>query len=435
MHFPLIKKFLALTVILTSIVAEGLGKSIQVEVSNPSRFERAAVPVVIDLSQYGIVLSAKVLCSSSSSGASMIQQAPLPYQLDDLNDDGYNDELCFMTSLQAKETRIFNIELCETESSSTSPPLVYVEMLLSNKKIKEENKQNTYISSLTVDRGVNPYNQLHHHGAAFENTLVAYRIYFDHRQTVDIYGKYHRGLELHDTQFYPDAMQKQSGYGDDILWVGNTFGLGTLRGFDGKKPTMINDVIRRSQRIVARGPLRTIVEMTDEGWLPNAEMPSAQTDELAKIYTDDRITMKTRYTLYAGRRDCQVDVSLSKQPSTRFSTGIINIKNSEEYSDHHGLRGCWGTDWPVSEKDSVGHKRETVGLGICLPQQNVVSEWPADQDNYGFELRIPDNRLTYYISFCSDNEDFGFHSSKEWFEYLRLWKRERAIPPVIKITN
>ena len=88
-------------------------------------------------------------------------------------------------------------------------------------EVTSENKQNLYISSLTVEKGTNPYWQLHHHGPAFENKLVAYRIYFDHRQTVDIYGKYHQGLELRDTQFYPDSLQKASGYGDDVLWVGS----------------------------------------------------------------------------------------------------------------------------------------------------------------------------------------------------------------------
>ena len=431
----MIKKYMLLIAILMGTVSGSMAKNIQVKVSNPSRYERIALPVVIDLSPYGIVQSAKVIYSSASGGSSMMPKAALPYQLDDLDGDGYNDELCFQTSLSPRETRIFTVELSENEATTTFPPLVYVEMLLSNKKIKEENKQDLYITSLSVNRGVNPYNQLHHHGAAFENALVAYRVYFDHRQTVDVYGKYHRGLELRDTQFYPDEEQKKSGYGDDILWVGNTFGLGTLRGFDGEKPTMINDVIHRSQRIVACGPLRTIVEVVDEGWLPNAELPSSRAESQPNVSKEGRITMITRYTLYSDRRDCQVDVTLSEQSATRFSTGIINVKNSEEYSDHHGLRGCWGTDWPVSEKDSIGHKRETVGLGICLPQQNVISEWPANPDNYGFEIRIPNNHITYFITFCSDNEDFGYHSSKEWFNYLHQWKRERSTPPSIEVTT
>ncbi|MCR5129963.1 MAG: DUF4861 domain-containing protein [Prevotella sp.] len=404
--------------LLMSAASFSEAKTLRVEVKNPTKQERTCVPVVIDLSSYGLVRSASVTGEGS-----------VVSQLDDLDQDGIYEELCFLTSLSAKETKTFTVELKEEEATENAQESrVYVEMLLSNKKVKEQNKHDLYISSLTVDRGVNPYNQLHHHGAAFENNLVGYRIYFDHRQTVDIYGKYLRGLELRDTQFYPDETQKKNGYGDDILWVGSTFGLGTLRGYDGTQPTMINDVMHRTQRILSRGPLRTVVEVVDEGWLPDGGK--------------ERITMITRYTLYADRRDCQVEVNIKpyaklERPDSRtigFSTGIINVKNSVEFSDKHGLRGCWGTDWPVSEKDSLGHKRETVGLGISLPQQTIVKEWEADKDNYGYEVRIPNNHLQYYITFGSDNEGFGYHSADAWFEYLRQWKKDITNPAVIRTT-
>lgn len=343
----------------------------------------------------------------------------IPCQLDDLDGDGTYDELCFMTDMKKKERQTFSVTLSHEGSQRQYEPKVYVEMMLTNKKIKEENKQDLYISHLTVDHGVNPYWMLHHHGAAFENELVAYRIYFDHRQTVDIYGKYNKQLELRDTQFYPDQQQKAAGYGDDVLWVGQTFGLGTLRGWDGQKPTMVEDVQHRSQRIVSRGPLRTIVEVKDEGWIPQAGQ--------------EPIGMTTRYTLYAGRRDCSVDVCFDRDVSAyRFATGIINVKNSTEYSDQRGLRGCWGTDWPVSEKDSAGHKRETVGLGIALPAACVVEELPANKDNYPYVVKVNGNRLHYDVVFCSDNETFGMHSDKEWFLFLKEWKEELQNMPVAK---
>lgn len=343
----------------------------------------------------------------------------IPCQLDDLDGDGTFDELCFMTDLKKKERQTFSVTLSHEGSPRQYEPKVYVEMMLTNKKIKEENKQDLYISHLTVDHGVNPYWMLHHHGAAFENELVAYRIYFDHRQTVDIYGKYNKQLELHDTQFYPDQQQKAAGYGDDVLWVGQTFGLGTLRGWDGQKPTMVEDVQHRSQRIVSRGPLRTIVEVKDEGWIPQAGQ--------------EPIGMTTRYTLYAGRRDCSVDVFFDRDVSEySFATGIINVKNSTEYSDQRGLRGCWGSDWPVSEKDSAGHKRETVGLGIALPTTSVVEELPANKDNYPYVVKVNGNRLHYDVVFCSDNETFGMHSDKEWFLFLKEWKEELQNMPVAK---
>ena len=391
----------------TSALAQ---QTVNVKVTNNASFSRQSVPVLIALDKYGPVASALVKGDGTE----------IPCQLDDLDSDGQFDELCFLTDLERKQTRDFTISLSQEGKPREYKPQVYVEMMLANKKIKETNKQDIYISSLTVDRNVNPYNQLHHHGPAFENDMVAYRVYFDHRQTIDIYGKYRRGLEIMQTQFYPDETQKALGYGDDVLWVGETLGLGTLRGFDGSRPTMVKDVEQRGQRIVSRGPLRTIVEMVDKQWKPSADAQP--------------VDMTTRYTLYAGRRDLQVDVKFSRPVADlRFSTGIINVKNSTEYSDKKGIRGCWGTDWPVSEKDSAGHKRETVGLGICIPRASLVQKLPADNDNYAYEIAIRGNQFHYAVSFCSDNENFGYHNADDWFNYLKLWKREREQPVVVKI--
>ena len=406
------KNCLCLALLLTSMNSMAQ-QTLNVSVKNNATTNRDAVPVVIDLkTQTTPVKSALVTLNGVETAC----------QLDDLDGDGTYDELCFITSLKKKEEKTFVVSLSKEGAPKEYPAKVYAEMLISNKKVKSSNKHDLYISSLTVDNGTNPYWMLHHHGPAFENEMVAYRIYFDHRQTVDIYGKYKQGLELKHTQFYPDKEQKAQGYGDDVLWVGQTFGLGTLRGWDGNAPQMLTDVEHRTLKLVARGPLRTIVEVIDDGW--KAPCPT----------TKERISMNTRYTLYAGKRDCEVSISFNKPvPSHNFSTGIINVKNSVEHSNGKGLRGCWGTDWPVSEKDSAGHKRETVGLGIYIPQKNVVKELTANKDNYPFVVGNINRQFTYHITFCSDNETWGFHSAKEWFAYLDGWKKELESPVTVSI--
>lgn len=386
-------------------------KTIDVNVTNNSKTARKDAPVVLQLNAYGTDVRSAVVIKDGKE---------IPSQLDDLDGDGKYDELCFLTDIDKKSKQKFSVQLLPEGKPREYTPRVYAEMLLTNKKIKSTNAQDLYISSLTVDNGTNPYWMLHHHGPAFESELVAYRIYFDHRQTVDIYGKNRMALELRDTQFYPDKEQKAGGYGDDVLWVGETFGLGTLRGWDGQQPQMLKDVEHRTLRIIAKGPLRTVIEVVDKGW---RTMPS----------NPERIDMTTRYTLYAGHRDCSVDIRFNKAvPDYRFATGIINVKNSKEMSDKKGLRGCWGTDWPVSEKDSAGHKRETVGLGINIPQQNIISELPANKDNYPYVIGCTAARFHYDITFCSANESFGFRSADEWFEYLKNWKRELSEPLIIQ---
>jgi len=405
------KKIILSTLLLTVAYLYCMAQNnFKITVNNSMKVFRSDVPVIVNLKQYGDVKSAVITCNGNE----------IIYQMDDIDNDGKYDELCFVTDIDRNGQKVFNIQLLNSGTPKNFTSRVYVEMLLKHPKNKTQNQQNTYISGLTVDGKANPYECLQHHGPAFESELNAYRIYFDERQTVDIYGKNHKGLELHDTQFYPDKIQKNNGYGDDVLWVGSTMGVGTLRGWNGNKPLNLSEVKHRTEKIIAKGPIRTIVEVIDEGW---------NTGNTGK----EPINMTTHYTLYAGHRDCYVDISFNKNVSDyEFATGVINVKNSQEFSDNKGLRGCWGTDWPVSEKDSAGYKRETVGLGICIPSKNIKKELTKDNDNYPFIITSTNNTLHYNIVFCSDNESFGYHSAKEWFKYLKEWKEELNSPLLIK---
>ena len=405
------KRTLSMAFIATLFSAATAQTTVTFQVSNPSKAPRTDVPVIIPLeAEWGPVATAIV-----TEG-----QKEIPCQLDDLDQDGTFDELCFLADLKSKENATYQVTFAAEGEPRTYPARVYAEMLIRNDKVKEKNKHNNFIESITA-RGdcANSYNIQHHHGVDFESELNGIRIYFDQRQTIDLYGKYQKRLELEATQFYTSKEQKAEGYGDDVLWVGNTFGLGAFRGWDGQQPTMIAPVRSRTQRVISYGPLRTIVEVFDRGW-------KADKDKAP-------LNMTIRYTQYAGHRDTDVDVIFDKNVADyTFSTGIINVKDSEEFSDKKGLRACWGCDWPSSDHENF--KPETVGLGIWIPQQFIKSEEPSNKDNYAFVLRTEDNHLSYKIIYCSDNESFGYHSAQEWFGFLKNWKALEIEQPV-KITR
>lgn len=386
-------------------------RTLMVGVSNPSHFARTDVPVVIPLTNYGDVRSALVTVNGQE----------IPCQLDDLNQDEIFDELCFLADLGKKEKKTYIITLKNEGEPRPYPARVYAEMVLSNTKDKnlKKHQQNNYIESLTA-RGdaAYTYNIQHHHGVDFESELNGIRIYFDARQTLDLYGKFKKQLELKETQFYTPDELKDQGYGDDVLWVGQTFGLGAFRGWDGQQPTLVEPVRSRTQRVISYGPLRAIVEVVDRGWKVDAQR--------------EPVNMTLRYTQYAGHRDTDVDVFFNKDVTDyRFSTGIINVKGSEEFSDKKGLRACWGTDYPAA--DTIKWKRETVGLAIYVPQKNIVSEEPANKDNYAYVLKVDEKHMAYKVIYTSDNESFGYHSAKEWFNFLKEWKKEVEQPVSITV--
>ena len=401
-----------LAVLSSSVAAH---TTIVVTVSNPSNSSRADVPIIINITPYGDVRSALVTHDGKE----------IPCQLDDLNQDDSYDELCFLADLDKNETKHYTIIFSQEGEPRSYPARVFAEMVLANTKDKtlKKNQQNNYIEALTA-RGdaAYTYNVQHHHGVDFESEFNGIRIYFDARQTLDLYGKYNKRLELKETQFYTSDEQKAQGYGDDVLWVGQTFGLGAFRGWDGQKPTLVEPVRSRTQRIISYGPLRAIIEVIDRGW----QLPTLD------IQQQPSINMTLRYTQYAGHRDTDVDVFFNKDVSDyRFSTGIINVKDSEEFSDKQGLRGCWGTDYPAA--DTTKWSRETVGLGILIPQENIVSEEAANKDNYAYVLKVKGQHMAYKVSYTSDKESFGYHQAKDWFNHLSAWKKEVENPVVVTI--
>ena len=385
-------------------------KLVEVTVKNPSGEARQDVPVVMDLKSWGDIRKAVV----------KVDGKEIPSQLDDLDRDCVNDELCFLVNLGKKEKKTYCVSLYEEGEQAQYPARTFAELCLPsrNKKLAK-NQQDIYLKSIAFDkRTKDPYHYVHSHGICFESDLVAMRIYFDHRQAIDLYGKINPGLVIEKTQFYPSEEQIAAGSGDDCLWVGNTYGLGALRGWDGRNQVLLNDLKYQEQRVISEGPLRAIVELDDRGWTPAPGLKP--------------VNATIRYTIYAGHRDFDVDVFFNKDVSNYdFATGLINVKGSCEYADGKGLRGCWGSDWPTG-KDDGKHKLETVGLGIYVPAQMLAKQMPANKDCYTQVVRPIGNKLSYKLAYTSINETYGPKGEKEWYEWLKCWKKQIEQPIIVK---
>lgn len=378
-------------------------KEITITVKNNWNKAKTNEPIVININDLNTefpVYSATVWDNSTE----------IPSQLDDFDKDHINDELAFLIDLPAKSKKMIKIKLSSEKSEKKYPQQVHAQMLISDKRGKH-----VPITSLTIPGTSNVYNQLHHHGPAFESELVAYRIYFDQKQTVDIYGKFNKGFEIEASGFYPNDEQLAKGFGDDVLRVSGSCGVGALKGWNGTKATHIEPVDFRTESIISYGPIRTIVDVKVDNWK----------------YQNNELTMINRYTLYGGHRDVQVDV-IFKEPLKQevFCTGVQNIKGSDSFSDHKGLIACWGTDWPVN--DTVKYAKETVGLATCIPQKYVVKE-TQDKANYLYLVQAQNQKsFTYHITFTSLKETFGYKTKEEWFKHVQEWKDELEHPCIVE---
>lgn len=388
---------------------QAVTKSVIVEVENPWNQAKQDEPVVLSLESLNPsfrVRSALVMNGSEE----------IPSQLDDLDEDMKADELVFVLNLPPHSVQKLTITLSSAKSDKRYPARVYAQMKMrAIPKYKHQHAQ-----SITVPGESNIYNLMYHHGPIFESELVGYRIYFNQKQTIDPYGKFQKRLELEQCEFYPTEEQLAQGFGDDVLMVGNSGGVGALKGWNGKEATHIEPVAFRTERLLATGPIRTVAEVEVKGW----------------EYQGKELTMTHRYILYAGHRDLLIETRFDEPLEDEvFCAGVQSVKGTETVSDsdHQGLVGSWGRHWPVT--DTVRFAKETVGLATYIPKKFVYQE-VSDKDNFLYTIKAPGSKtFHYYTMFTSRKETFGPTTSKEWFEEMRRWKQSIEQPIRVRIVE
>jgi len=394
---------------ITALAQEVVTKQVIVELTNQWDKEKTDEPVVIKLAD--VETGFRVRSAIVMDGKTEISS-----QLDDLDGDLKADELAFVINLPAKSKKELTITLSSEKSDKIYPARVYAQMKMQGSpKYRHQHAQ-----SVTVPGSSDIYSLMYHHGPAFESELVGYRIYFNQKQTIDPYGKFHQRLELAESEFYPTKEQLERGFGDDVLMVGNSGGVGAMKGWNGQKATHIEPVAFRTERLMATGPIRTIAEVEVKGW----------------EYQGKELNMMHRYILYAGHRDLLIETYFDEALTEEvFCAGVQNIMGTETVyeSDHKGLVGSWGRHWPVT--DTIRFAKETVGLATYIPQQYVRRE-VKDKDNFLYTISVPgSNYFHYYTMFTSRKETFGFSTSEEWFRYMCEWKESLLHPVLVKIKN
>ena len=300
----------------------------------------------------------------------------------------------------------------------------------------------------TTDEKEDVYHSLHHHGVAVESEKMAYRIYFDKKQTIDPYCKRKPQLELAQSYWYPNDSLLAAGYGDDILRVSGTVGVGSVKYWNGKKHAHIENIVERSQRIVKQTNNKATIEVAVKGW--QVPLNNSQLDDFSQLSTlnSQLVNLSVQYTMKAGHRDLRCDVTLSEAVEG-LCTGVQTIpakggKDTVTIILPNGvLLASWGTDWPVN--DSVKYAKETVGLAVFIPHPYAGTPVHDKQNNLCLLKTIPINSQTnghspsnsqtgrqpsnfrchFYLTCCGATKENHpvARTAEEWYAYLRKWAK------------
>ena len=247
------------------------------------------------------------------------------------------------------------------------------------------------------------YDAIYGHGAMWENEWIGFRVYMDHRQSIDLYGKKTAQMELDSINFYssPDLMAQ--GFGEDILFVGASIGAGSFRGFENGEPVFVNPVAARGQRVLCEGPDTAIVEIYARDWQYKGQM----------------LQFRQRFTALSGHREVQVDVWVEGCPDTEvFATGAQKLETDNRgFADPSGLVASWGSNVP--DKGNYPDLVETLGIAVRVSPDNLVAV-REDSLNYLCLVHPVGGHIRYWIAVASDmQQEGGFHAAPAWFQWVR----------------
>src|SRR5258708_32503461 len=264
-------------------------KNIKVAISNPGSHPRKAADIVISIAQIRKVApdftpGAMIVTASDAStleqDASALQTEELPSQADDLDGDGKADELVFQVDLTPHQTRILTI-------SYGNQDRIW--------RLRGDYKQRT---AALFSRKIE--------GVGWESERVAFRVYLDPRNAIDLYGKRRPTLQLGMYASPEYTYHDESPEGRDMFKVADSIGIGPVAARVAGKLIKVADAKKPNSRCLSTPPVRSIAELEYDGW-----------NAAGKI-----IHLRSRVIQWAGKRGFEHAISADSGDNFTFVTGL-----------------------------------------------------------------------------------------------------------------
>jgi unsaturated chondroitin disaccharide hydrolase len=355
-------------------------KVLKVSVTNPTDQTRLAEDVVIkvdDLRRIAADFKAGDVIVTTSDAATLeddartLQTMELPSQADDLDGDNKIDELAFQIDLKPRQTRIVTIAYGDTAT---------IQRLRSDYP-----KRTAAKFTMKFD------------GLGWESEATAWRIYFDKRNAIDVWGKRRPGLYLEMFGSPEYVYNLESPFGRDIYRIGDAIGIGAVAALVNGKAERVADVAERKWRIVSAGPVRVIVEVTYKGW---------------KV-AGHEVDLTSRMTQWAGERGFEHRVTAEGADGVTLVTGIVRQPDLQEKvfpatsQEPSFTRAWWGHQVQEEGPSATAiHMLPDQNLGLAIIARGAQSKLIADDPlNLLVQPQFEKGKADWYVTGVWDQEN------------------------------
>lgn len=235
-------------------------------------------------------------------------------------------------------------------------------------------------------------------GPGWENSRIGYRIYLDWRNAIDIFGKKVDSLVLpYVGQDGFDSYHKPAAWGQDVLKVGKSMGIGGYGRF-------IDDTVVHFQNVkntfvkVENSEYSSSVNIYYENWTSG----------------DQSIDLKSKLTIYSMDRFTQVELTPSSKISG-LSTGIpINEKLTliKKEGEKWAYIATYG-------KQALSSPKDNLGLVLFYKIDKVSKQETGVYDHLVI-FKPTTKIITYYFLGAWEQELDGIKTKEDFLEDIDL---------------
>jgi hypothetical protein len=374
----------------------------QLTLRNASDFDRTDAPVsisVTELTQRGMLPS--TLWAPYDADGEVI-----PYQYDDLDQDGQPDELFFLVGMATGATQqvVFKPALSDPDFATRTHVRMGKKTEGKIEPVTEAKRLNTLEHSETEAN-------FQFEGIGWENEQVAFRNYMDLRNGMDIFGKTKSEMVLDRVGLDgDDSYHSMLDWGMDILKVGNSLGAGSVALWYQDSLVRLTGA-DADARIVFEGPLRSRFELRFRG----VELGGKQVDV---VHTID---------IVAGTAAYDATVTLSDTAGITVVVGIVDLHELEAQSvSVAGRQGLYTYGMQSENKDSLGMALsvDVTQLGGLLATDSISEEIP---DTYALRLSPQSPSYRFYAGWQPTSDQFATQAAFNAYLTQGMWLQASPI--------
>ena len=402
------------TKIFTAILLTGFlfscGKHATISFQNPQNVERPDEVIVLtknELSQK-VELPAGLLPLFKNADNSLV-----PFQLDDLDNDGNWDEVALLLNFAPNEAKEIVVEF----SDGTNYQPEFEKRTNLRLGIEQEDgsfKEVDYYEALPCDDGFEVIAQ--GESVNWENDKIGFRNYFDCRNVKDLFGK--RMPEMIIDKIHTPELgdyHTLADWGMDVLHCGSSLGSGGIALLKNDSLFRLGSTEVYAYQKLTEGPVRSVFELRYEGWDVDGEMLKA----VEKI------------SIYPGKYWFESDVTVTGCPEgSQIVTGIVTSHLKREPFQFKS------NDFQViGTHDVQSLNDDELGMAAIVPLSEAGKIGRTTDINFfklGYET-VPEKGFsqiiseTYYIGQnCTSGQPAKHYFFSVWGLDKDQWKTEEG---------